>query len=216
MAELAGLAYPGRAEALSGDLRIDGAIEDGAVTFRLPHAARLQVNRLDPDWLRGIGLPDAMIPLLEQGATLNLDGRGRASEAELTASFTAQVSARNGARVEAASRIRLGFAEGLALTSLTLANLTLGDLRLAARAIPLPGLHLRELRVTGSLAGAPDALAGDLDVSLEARDIALEDLRAAKATAALPVSVRIAPNGYTLNLRDEGRLSLEMAGYGDT
>ncbi|MCH8810176.1 MAG: hypothetical protein IH993_10150, partial [Proteobacteria bacterium] len=211
VAELAGLAYPGRAEALSGDLRIDGAIEDGAVTFRLPHAARLQVNRLDPDWLRGIGLPDAVIPLLAPGATLTLDGRGRASEAELTASFTAQVSARNGARVEAASRIRLGFAEGFAL-----ANLTLGDLRLAARAIPLPGLHLRELRVTGALAGTPDALAGDLDVSLEARDVALEDLRAAKATAALPVSVRIEPNGYSLNLRDEGRLSLEMAGYGDT
>jgi hypothetical protein len=207
VAELAGLAYPGRAEALSGDLRIDGTIEDGAVTFRLPRAARLDVKNLDPDWLRGIGLPDVAIPLLEPGATLTLEGRGRGSEPELTASFTAQISARNGAQVEAASRIRLGFADS---------NLTLEDLRLTARAIPLLGLHLREFRVTGALAGPPDALAGDLDVSLEARDVALEDLRAAKATAALPVSVRIEPNSYSLNLRDEGRLSLETAGYGDS
>ncbi|MCH7833126.1 MAG: gamma-glutamyltransferase [Proteobacteria bacterium] len=94
-------------------------------------------------------------------------------------------------------------------------SLTLDDLRLAARAIPLPGLHLRQLQVTGALAGPPEALAGDLEVSLEARDIALEDLRAARATAALPVSVRIEPNSVSLDLRDEGRLSLETAGYGD-
>ncbi len=211
VAELAGLAYPGRAEALGGDLRIDGTIADGAVRFRLPRAARLQANRLDPDWLRGIGLPDAAIPLLEPGATLTLEGRGRGSEAEVTASFTAQISARSGAQVEAASRIRLGFAEGFALE-----DLAFDDLRLAARGVPLPGLHLREFQVTGALAGPPDALAGDLDVSLEARDIAFEDLRAATATAALPLSVRIEPNSYSLDLRDRGRLSLETAGYGDT
>jgi hypothetical protein len=209
VAELTGLAYPGHAEEVSGDLRIDGTIEDGAVTFRLPREGRLHVNGLDPDWLREIGLPDAVIPLLEQGATLTLDGRGRASEPELTASFTAQVSARNGGQVETASRIRLGFAEGFALE-----DLALDDLRLAARAILLPGLHLHELRVKGALAGAPSALAGELDVTVAAQDIALDDLRAARATAALPISARIAPSTASLELRDGGRVTLEALQYG--
>jgi hypothetical protein len=169
----------------------------------------MHVNGLDPDWLREIGLPEAVVPLLKQGGRLTLDGRGRASEPELTASFTAQVSARNGAQVETTSRIRLGFAEGFALE-----GLAFDDLRLAARAIVLPGLHLRELQVKGALAGAPSALAGELDVTVAAQDIALDDLLATRATATLPVSVRIAPSTASLKLRDGGRVTLEALQYG--
>ena len=210
VAELSGLAYPGRVEAVSGDVRIDVTFEGSALTFDLPRPARLTASGLAPEWLRDIGLPDAVLPLLEQGATLTLAGRGRASETELSGTGSVGLSARNGAQVEARAEARFDFAEGL-----TRANLALEGLRLAARALPLPGLRISEIQVQGTLAGPPDALAGDLDVAIEVKDIAVAGARAAMATAVLPVSVRLEANSASLRLRAPGRVSVAALAYGD-
>jgi hypothetical protein len=210
VAELAGLAYPGRAEAVSGDLRIDATLEGAALSFDLPRPARLAAGGLAPEWLRDIGLPDAVLPLLGPGAALTLNGRGRASKAKLGGTGSVVLSAQNGAQVEAGAAVRLDFTEGF-----TPATIALDELRLAARALPLPGLRLSELRVQGTLTGPPDALAGELDVAVEVGDIAVAAWRAARATAALPVSVRLDSPSASLRLRAPGKVSVAALAYGD-
>jgi hypothetical protein len=211
VAEAVGLAYPGRAEAVSADLRIDGAFEAGVLTFRLPRNARLDVTGLEPNWLRDIGLPDVVVPHLQDGATLAVRADGEAIETRLASTVGIQLSTRSGVELEAHTKARLDFDKEHGLT-----GLAFEDLRLSARAIALPGLRLREILAQGKLAGPPNAVAGELHMTAETEDVTFGALRAAKAAASLPVAIRAEPNSLSLQLREPGRVSLEGVGYGET
>ena len=193
--EVEGLGYPGRAEGVSGNVRIDGALKAGTLSFRMPRAARLEAADLESNWLREIGLPEPAVALLRDGAAIAMRVDGEAAKTRLTSTGVIQLSTPGGAELEVETKARLDFGEAFELV-----GLALDDLRFAARAIPLPGVRLREFQAAGTLAGPPGALAGELHMTAEAEDAAIGALRAAKATASLSAAIRAEPRSFSLQL----------------
>jgi len=210
-AELARLAYPARAEAVSGKLWLEGALEDGALAFRTPRPARLVFVGLVPDWLRALGLPAPMVPLLERSVSLFLDTQGTGDRNGLAGPVSVKLRTPGGVELDAESELRLELGQNLALT-----HLNLDALRIAARRIPLPGMRLRELRVEGALAGRPPALTGELDVRLDVEDLAVQALHAEGAQALLPIALEVTPGNLSLRLTGPGRVTLDEVSYGET
>ncbi len=210
-AELSGLAYPGRVETVSGKLRFEGALEDGSLKFRAARPARLALAGLAPDWLRGLGLPAPAVPLLERGVSLALDGRGKGDRNGLAGPVSLTLRTPGGAELDASSQMRIEVGQDLAIE-----RLSLDALRVAARRVPLPGFRLREFHAVGALAGRPPALAGELELRLDAADIAVQALRAARAQAVLPVALEVTPGAVALRLTGPGRVTFDEVSYGET
>ncbi len=210
-AELSGLVYPERIETVSGRLRIAAALEDGALTYRSEAPTRLVLANLAPDWLRGLGLPEPVVPLLERGVSLFLDGHGNGDRNGLAGPVSLTLRTPGGAELDATSQFGIEFGQDLAIE-----RLNLDQLRIAARRVPLPGVRLREFHAVGALAGTPPALAGALELRLDAADIAVQGLRAAGAQAVLPVALVIAPGAVSLRLTGPGRVTFDEVRYGET
>ena len=209
--ELTGLAYPGQVETVSGKLRFEGTLEDGNLAFRTSPPARLVLANLAPDWLRGLGLPEPTVPLLEPGLSLFLEARGNGDRKGLAGPVSLTLKTPGGAELNAASQIGIEFGQDLAIE-----RLNLDRLRLAARRLPLPGFRLREFHAMGALAGKPPALAGELELRLDAADITFQDLRAVAAEAVLPVALEVAPGAVALRLTGPGRVAFDELSYGQT
>jgi hypothetical protein len=209
-ARVAGLAYPGRVETVGGKCRFAVRLAGGRLEFRPARPARLALVGLDPDWLRELGLPEPAVPLLERGVNLILDARGRLDRGGLAGPFELKLRTPGGAELDAASELRLEFGEDGAF-----GPMDLGALRVAARRLPLPGLRLNEATAQGALAGVPPDLAGDLELDIDAGEIAVQDLRAARARANLPVSLKTGPGGLALRATGPGQVALDEIGYGE-
>jgi len=211
-AELAGLTYPGRVETVSGNLRFEGTLDGGSLAFRsAPRPARLVLANLAPDWLRGQGLPASAVPMFEPGVSLFLDARGTGGRNGLAGPVSLTLETPNGAELNAASQLRLEIGQDFAIE-----RLNLDRLRIAARRLPLPGFRLRELHAVGALAGKPPALAGALELRLDAMDIAFPTLRTASVQAVLPVALEVAPGAVTMRLTGPGRVVFDPLNHGET
>ena len=209
--ELPGLTYPGRIETVSGKLRFEGTLEDGNLGFRAAGTARLSLAGLAPDWLRGLGLPEPVVPLLERGVSLLLDGRGKGDRNGLAGPVSLTLRTPGGAELDATSQIGIEVGPDLAIE-----RLNLDQLRVTARRVPLPGFRLREFHAAGTLAGTPPTLGGALELRLGATDIAVQALRAAGAQAVLPVALELTPGTVSLRLTEPGRVTFDQVSYGET
>jgi hypothetical protein len=210
-AKLSGLAYPGRVETVSGKLRFETTLERGSLAFRAARPARLVLAGLAPDWLHGLGLPAPAAALLERGVNLILEARGKVDRNGLAGPVSLTVKTPGGAELEASTELAVEFDPDLAI-----AHLNLDALRVAARRVLLPGFRLRELHAAGALAGAPPALAGELDLRLDAENIALQALHAAGAEVVLPVALEATPGAVALRLTGPGRVNFNELGDGET
>jgi hypothetical protein len=209
-AELSGLAYPGRVETVSGNLRFEGTLEDGGLGFRTARPARLVLANLAPDWLRGLGLPEPVVPLLEPGVSLSLKAQGKGDRNGLAGPVSLTLRTPGGAELDATSQFGIELGQELAIE-----RLNLDQLRITARRVPLPGFRLREFHVAGALAGRPPTLAGELELRLDAADITFQALRAAGAEALLPVALEVTPGAVSLRLTGPGRVAFDELRYGE-
>jgi hypothetical protein len=208
---LSGLAYPGRAETVAGRLRIAASLEDGALAFRTLVPLRLVLAGMAPDWLRDLGLPEPAVPLVARGVSLFVEADGTGDLGGLTAPISVTLKTPGGAELTATSDLRLEIGPELAIE-----RINLDQLRVAARRLPLPGFRLREFRAVGALAGTPPNLSGELELRLDAADIAVRALRAGTAQAVLPVALEVTPGTMSLQLTEPGRISLDDVHYGGT
>ena len=210
-ATLSGLAYPDRVETVSGKLRLEGTLGGDSMGYLATGKLRLFLAGLAPDWLRGLGLPAPALPLLERGVNLILDGRGKGDRGGLAGPASLTLRTPGGAELDAASELRLEFGPDLEIE-----RLVLNQLRVAARRVLLPGFRLREFKAQGALAGAPPALAGELELRLDAENIATQELRAAGAQAFLPVALEATPEAISLRLTGPGRVTIDALSFGET
>ncbi|MCH7794867.1 MAG: YdbH domain-containing protein [Proteobacteria bacterium] len=210
-ATLGGLTYPERVETVSGRLRIAAALEDGTLTFRSAAPTRLVLANLAPDWLRDLGLPASAVPLLERGVNLALIVRGTGDRNGLAGPVSLTLRTPGGAKLNATSQMRIEVGRDFAIE-----RLNLDQLRVAVRRLPMPGFRLRSLYAVGALAGKPPALAGELELGLDAADITVQALRAAAAQAVLPIALEVTPGAVSLRLTGPGRVTFDEVSYGET
>ncbi|MEE8499129.1 MAG: hypothetical protein V3S27_01050, partial [Kiloniellales bacterium] len=210
-ATLGGLTYPERVATVSGRLRIAATLEDGALTFRSAAPTRLVLANLAPDWLRGLGLPAPAVRLLERGVSLSLKAQGKGDRNGVAGPVSLTLRTPGGGELDATSRIGIELGPDLAIE-----RLNLDQLRVAARRLPLPGFRLRSLYAVGALAGKLPALAGALELGLDAADITFQALRAAAAQAVLPIALEVAPGAVALRLTGPGRVTFDQLRYGAT
>ena len=133
---------------VSGKLRFAGALEDGNLRFRAVRPARLVLANLAPDWLRGLGLPESAVLLLERGVSLSLKAQGKGDRNGVAGPVSLTLRTPGGGELDATSRIGIELGPDLAIE-----RLNLDQLRVAARRLPLPGFRLRSLYAVGALAG---------------------------------------------------------------
>ena len=191
----------GRAQA-SADI----SLSDQSLKVVLGEPATLEVDRLEPDALVGLGLPEPLAELLSSGAMIDLVGSGDrptllmsqrpdSFEIEITAAPALTLS--DGARIDLSGDLR-----AMVLPDFTVAEYSIQDLSLKSRDFVLDEIETDSLTVSGQLTG-------------EANTLDLSGMTAAVTGAAVdgtpfpPTRVTGALSLTTTPLRLSGTLHLE-------
>ncbi len=211
--------YAGRVDGISGTLDLEADAAQGAIDLKLADEGRLQIARLDPAWLQSLGVPPALRPLLEAGATLVLPSGKDALRASLRPSGAGtDLSLAGAARVAASgTTLDLRGDGSLALDeSNRPASFSFPELGLQLGEVEIAGQRVRKLDFAGEISGPFDDLTGSGDIAAALRAIRIEDTRLGNSTVEISTAFEWAGERLELRQTGEGSASLASVHVGKT